>query len=224
MTNEPISSSVMGILQLIQDNNWSKLTSSFLQPNIFQALAAKVNESSSFNGMTLLHAVCRFNPPPYVVKKMIMFCPDDAKSLDCLNRTALHVATGTGACYLVIDALLAANPDACRVQDADGRTPLHMACDRHCVLFEGSSNGHDAPRHDIVSSLLSVSPSTVTLEDDDEMTAIEYALLSSADMSVIRMLQRAAQRILRKKHKEERRRQHVAGFSPRDKVFHARSA
>ena len=106
-----------------------------------------------------------------------------------------------------------------------GNTPLHMACDRNCVLFEGSVNSNDAPRYDVVNSLLSVSPSSVTLEDADEMTAIEYALLSSGDLRVVKMLQRASQKVLRKKHAEEKsNKQQLAGFAPKDKVFTARSA
>jgi len=91
------ASSLMLVLKLIERNDWAKLNSVFLQAEKFQTIAALVNESSSFNGMTLLHAVCRFNPPSSVVRNMILLCPDDAKARDCLNRTALHVATGTGA-------------------------------------------------------------------------------------------------------------------------------
>ncbi len=215
----------MLLLKLIQNEDWQKLNSIFLQPDKYRSLAALINRSSSFNGMTLLHAVCRFNPPSSVVRNMIMLCPEDADAVDCLDRTPLHVASGTGATVDVINALLEANPSACRAQDADGRTPLHMACDRNCVLFEGSFNSNDAPRYDIVNSLLSASPSSVIMEDTDEMTAIEYALLSSGDMKVVKMLQRASQKVLRKKHAEEQTRKHQhVGFAPRDKVFSARSA
>ena len=230
MANKSAASSLMLLLQLIQNKDWQKLHSIYFNhPDKYRSLAALINESSSFNGMTLLHAVCRFNPPSSVVKKMITLCPDDAKALDCLQRTPLHVATGTGASVNVVNALLEANPSACRAQDADGRTPLHMACDRNCVLFEGSINSNDAPRYDIVNSLLTQSPSSVTIEDGDEMTAIEYALLSSGDLKVVKMLQRASQKVLRKKHADEKMKKHkqqqqLAGFAPKDKVFSARSA
>jgi len=222
--NKSDASSLMLVLKLIERNDWQKLNSFFLQAEKFQAIAALVNESASFNGMTLLHAVCRFNPPSSVVRNMIMLCPGDAKALDCLNRTPLHVAAGTGASVNVINALLDANPRACRAQDVDGRTPLHMACDRSCILFEGSCNSRDAPRYDIVSSLISVSPSSVTLEDEDEMTALEYAVLSSGELQVVKMLQRASQKVLRKKHEEEKTKRQLAGFAPKGNVFGARSA
>ena len=224
MANKSAISSLMLLLKLIQNEDWQKLNSIFLQPEKYRSHAALINKSTSFNGMTLLHAVCRFNPPSSVVRTMIMLCPDDAHAVDCLERTPLHVATGTGASVNVIKALLEANPGACRAQDADGRIPLHMACDRTCVLFEGSSNSNDAPRYDIVNSLLSVSPSSVIMEDSDEMTAIEYALLSSGDLKVVKMLQRASQKVLRKKHEEKTDKHQIAGFAPKDKVFSARSA
>ena len=229
MGNKSAVSSVMLLLQLIKNEDWQKLNSIFLQAEKYQSLAALINGSTKFNGMTLLHAVCRFNPPSSVVRNMIKLCPDDANAADCLGRTPLHVATGTGANVNVIEALLDANPSACRAQDADGRIPLHMACDRNCTLFEGTFNRNDAPKYDIVQSLLSVSPSSVILEDNDEMTAIEYALLSSGDMRVVNMLQRASQKEFRKKQAEkqadEKTNKHqLAGFAPQDKVFNARSA
>ena len=221
----------MLLLELIQNEDWQKLNSIFLKPKPkqYRSLAALINGSTSFNGMTLLHATCRFNPPSSVVRNTITLCPDDANAVDCLGRTPLHVAAGTGASVNVIKALLEANPSACRAQDADGRIPLHMACDRNCELFEGSFNSSDAPRYDIVQSLLSVSPSSVILEDNDEMTAIEYALLSSGDMNVVKMLQRASQKEFRKnqaeKQADEKTNKHqLAGFAPQDKVFNARSA
>jgi ankyrin repeat protein len=220
------ASSLMLLLQLIEAKDWQKLNSIFLlNPEKFRSMSSMINsKSSSFNGMTLLHATCRFNPPSKIVRRMIELCPDDVKAVDCLNRTPLHVAAGTGASFNVVDALLDAYPQACDTQDDDGRTPLHLACDRSCILFEGSVNSNDAPNYDIVSNLISASPSSVTLEDDDEMTALEYALMSSGELNVVRMLQKASQKILRQKQEESKTKQQLVGFSPKGKVFTARSA
>ena len=219
------ASSLILLLQLIEANDWQKINSIFLKnPSKYQEMVDLINKSSSFNGMTFLHAACRFDPPSSIVRKMIMLCPDDVKALDCLNRTPLHVATGTGASAGVVGALVEAYPDACHIQDADKRTPLHMACDRSCVLFNGSVNSHDAPRYDIVSILLSASPSAVILEDVDEMTAIEYALMSSGKLKVVKMLQRASQKVLRKKQEDDKMKQQLSGFAPKGNVLSARSA
>jgi hypothetical protein len=88
-------------------------------------------------------------------------------------------------------------PEACSIQDVDGRAPLHFACDEFCKLFEGDDN-------DNRSSTLTLRPTTATtttiteglcpekvqvlllgslesvmLEDEDEMNALEYASMRS---------------------------------------------
>lgn len=225
MATKSAASSLILLLQLIEANDWQKINSIFLKhPSKYQEMVDLINKSSGFNGMTFLHAACRFDPPSSIVRKMIMLCPDDVKALDCLNRTPLHVATGTGASASVVSALVEAYPDACHTQDADKRTPLHMACDRSCVLFDGSVNSHDAPRYDIVSILLSASPSAVILEDVDEMTAIEYALMSSGKLKVVKMLQRASQKVLRKKQEDDKMKKQLSDFVPKGNVLSARSA
>lgn len=225
MAKKLAASSLILLLQLIEANDWQKINSIFLKnPSKYQEMVDLINKSSSFNGMTFLHAVCRFDPPSSIVRKMMTLCPDDVKALDCLKRTPLHVATGTGASAGVVSALVEAYPDACDTQDMDGRTPLHIACDRSCVLFNGSVNSHDAPRYDIVSILLSASPSAVILEDVDEMTAIEYALMSSGNLKVVKMLQRASQKVLRKKQEDDKKKRQLSGFAPKGNVLRARSA
>ena len=129
---------------------------------------------------------------------------------DCLNRTPLHVAAGCKASATLIKRIARSYPVACVIQDAEGKTPLHLACDSSCVLFEDqidvtdengtstSSSNREPPNHESIAALLSISLHAATLEDDDEMSPLEHAIMSNASLETILMLQAAT----RKAHKQ----------------------
>ena len=159
--------------------------------------------------MTILHACCRFNPPSIPISKMIDLCPSAPATQDVLGRTPLHVAAGTGASSSVIKVLVDCYPPACMVQDTDGRTALHMAADSSTELFEESTFEKSAPSHRTIGILLQGSLESATLEDEDGMSAIEYALFSNAELNTVRLIQKAAQKVLvrqQREAEEERRR------------------
>ena len=131
-----------------------------------------------------------------------------AASTDCLNRTPLHVAAGCKASSLLIKLIARAYPAACVVQDEEGKTPLHFACDSSCVLFEDQVNvddendasisNQDPPNHKSIVALLSISLHATTLEDVEEMSPLEHAIMSNASLKTVKLLQAAT----RKGHKE----------------------
>lgn len=200
--------SLVFLFRLIEANDWDKLYNMFLRKSedseAFQFLAKLVAKSSSFNNMTMLHAVARFDPPSVIVKRIVDLCPDAPATTDVLNRTPLHVAAGTGAGRVVIKALVDAYPEACMIQDTDGRTPLHMVCDTSTVLFEENKNIlaliREAPAYHSVGVLLHASLDSAIVEDKEGMSAIEYALCSDADLKTIQLIQRAAQKVRLREH------------------------
>ncbi|EED94158.1 predicted protein [Thalassiosira pseudonana CCMP1335] len=209
------------LLKLIEKGDWYRFSQLALdEPQAFQSLSNLVSRSSGFNGMSLLHAAARYNPPSNIISKMIELCPDTIEKVDCLNRTALHVAAGTGADVSVIRVLTSRYPEACMIQDVDGRLPLHLACDSSCQLFEGSQNSK-LPNFAVIQVLLSVSMESSVAEDEEGMSAVEYAIISDADISVVKLLQRATQREVRKldaavkKLHSVARDNSVEGFLPR---------
>jgi ankyrin repeat protein len=157
-----------------------------------------IQSNDEFNGMTLLHACCRHDPPVEIIAQMIHLRPELVSAQDCLGRTPLHIAAGCGAHPHVIKILAHADPSTCTVQDEDMRTPLHLACDRYCNLFADPSNSEDSdgrdPSYDAVRALLSESLEAATLEDEDEMNPLEYAIMSNADLKVVKLLQKATQK------------------------------
>ena len=150
--------------------------------------------------MTLLHAAVRYNPPIELVLDMLTICPALLSATDCLGRTPLHVAAGSGATPDLIKSLAYAYPSACDIQDIDGKTPLHLACDSDCELFatdEESVVARGPPCHDAIRALLSESLAAATIEDVDEMNALEHAIMSNAELKTVKLLQNAATKHLR---------------------------
>eukprot|EP00985_Skeletonema_marinoi_P000060 scaffold20_cov147-Skeletonema_marinoi.AAC.3 len=197
MTSAKVLNAIAILLGCIESQDWQtfeKLTLS--NPKTFRALCKAIARCEEFHGMTLLHAVVRYDPPLTIVGKMIDICPDLPSAMDCLGRTPLHVAAGLGASSGLIKLLAASWPDACTAQDEDGKTPLHFACDTSCELFEDDSNNKSpsraAPSHNSIRALLAVSLRPATMEDLDEMNPLEYAILSDACMKTVQLLQQAA--------------------------------
>jgi hypothetical protein len=194
MTSSKVLQYTAVLVELMENKEWQKFSNfSFSSPSFFQALNKAMVDCPELNGMTLLHAAVRVNPPLDVVAQMITFCPDLLAARDCLNRTPLHVAAGSKATPQLIKLLADAYPGACDVQDEDGRTPLHFACDSSCELFQDDHMKTCTPPSNMsIRALLSVSMRAATLEDVDEMNAIEYAIISNASLQTIKLLQKAS--------------------------------
>jgi hypothetical protein len=162
--------------------------------------------------MTLLHAAVCCNPPLDIVAQMIRLCPDMPAAKDGLDRTPLHVAAGSKASASLLKLLAHACPAACDVQDAEGSTPLHFACDSSCVLFEDdhdkdeNDTSKQPPNHESVAVLLSYSILAATLEDDEEMTLLEHAIMSDSSMKTVTLLQSATRVGMRLNTEEESQR------------------
>ena len=85
-------------------------------------------------------------------------------------------------------------PGACMKQDLDGKAPIHFACDANFILYEKDiyTSGNRRDGHLVFStivSLVSLAPSSIHLEDCDEMNAIELAILSDASKTLVSLLQ-----------------------------------
>ncbi|KAL7537418.1 hypothetical protein ACHAXR_007808 [Thalassiosira sp. AJA248-18] len=166
-------------------------------PHTFQSFARAISKSSELNGLTILHACVRFDPPPQLVKILLELVPESPNCVDCLQRTPLHIAAGTRASLPLIKLLAEACPQACDIQDADGKTPLHLACDSACEMFEGdgdSTRARDPPCYYVLEALIQASPLSVLVEDLDDMSALEHAIVSDASIQVVKLLQNVTQK------------------------------
>ena len=186
------------VLDLINNRDWAALEKVVSEQKLLKMVSEHIQKCDEFNGMTLLHAIVRDNPPLHILDAMIDAHSDAVKGQDCVGRTPLHVACGTGADDQIIHRLVKAYPQACDLPDEDGRLPLHLACDTDSVLFEGDTTQRAPPSLETVRTLLSGSLQSVLVEDEDDMSPIEYAIVSDANMKVVRLLQKASMTLRRK--------------------------
>ena len=190
------------LLGVVEAKDWTTFEAIALgNPRVFQLVSNQISSFPEFNSMTLLHACVRYNPPVHMIAQMIDLCPHLTGARDCLDRTPLHVAAGTGASASLIMLLARACPSACTVLDEDGRTPLHLACDISCELFEDEDNiePRRSPCHATIRELLSHSLHAASLEDDEGTSPLEYAIISDASIEVVCLLQKATQTQIMKK-------------------------
>ena len=191
------------LLPVIESQDWTlfeEKTALSTNPKMFKKISKSIAQCEELGGMTLRHACVRFNPPPSLIERMIKIYPLALRSRDCMGRTPLHVAAGSEASPYVMKLLTRYYPDACDIQDNEGRTPLHFVCDSSCELFEGDEDEvtpRGPPSLDVVRVLLSGSLYAATLEDLDEINAVEYAILSDASFEVVNLLQRAVQTVMK---------------------------
>jgi hypothetical protein len=69
-------------------------------------------------------------------------------------------------------------------------TPLHLACDSTCKLFAGDEDcQRDSPTYEVLSTLIKAYPQAVTLQDNEEMSALEHAIMSDTPIEVVTYLQ-----------------------------------
>lgn len=120
--------------------------------------------------------------------------------------------------------------------DWEGKTPLHLACDGGCNLFEeetdddhGMDNDHhdhdkimaspiykNKPCHDTIQVLLNACPLAAVVEDQDGMTALEHAIISNASIKIVGLLQGATCRQSMKLHSYVKRRVSQDGLIPHE--------
>ena len=104
----------------------------------------------------------------------------------------------------VLRILAQAYPNACDIQDEDGKTPLILACDTSCELFEDEHEiRREPPSCEVIMTLLKASPQSLLLEDVDGMSALEHSIFSDAPCEVVKLLQHGTKELREMQHLEK---------------------
>ena len=101
------------VLDLIHRQEWAALELEKVattKHKLFKVISEHIKKCDEFNGMTLLHAAVKYNPPMHILDAMIDAHSDALMGQDCVGRTPLHVACGTGADAEIIRLLVEAYP------------------------------------------------------------------------------------------------------------------
>lgn len=167
------------------------------------AVQNQLLSSNDFAAESALAYASRFHPPMDVIRCIDdLLPPDVAVRPDPIGRSPLHTAAKWGAPPRVIRYLAEMDPAAAATQDVHGKTPLHYAAE-----FYGSNyaprRSDDKPHKEavleVIRYLCKLSPTTVNVEDNDDCTALEYAIENDSDIKVVRSLQKACERDWKKR-------------------------
>mmetsp|Transcript_2904 Transcript_2904/g.4347 ORF Transcript_2904/g.4347 Transcript_2904/m.4347 type:complete len:284 (+) Transcript_2904:141-992(+) len=160
----------------------------------------------------LVHFVCRFQAPISIVRIVAKTYPESLHCADALGRFPIHIASAWGASPATIQFLIDEHPVAASIQDNEGKAPIHHLCQSFVLNYQDASimsqdtSLMSTPVTDsmlsIVDMLKTAAPHSFNLEDNDEMNAVEYALLSESDIKVVKIIQRACRDDWRERKKE----------------------
>ena len=77
------------LLSLIEAQQWNKFAEVALSnPKTFKMVSKAITQCEELNGMTLLHACVRFDPPIAVLERMIKLYPHALTGEDCLGSSS----------------------------------------------------------------------------------------------------------------------------------------
>ncbi len=159
----------------------------------------------------IVHFICRFQAPLYIVVLFEEVYPESFTSLDDLGRYPLHIACAWGSSLDTIKFLIDSYPDAAKIQDSHGKCAIHHLCRSFKHHYQDTSGILFNDRMmDIVESLYTAAPMSFNVEDNDGMNALEYAIESGFDMKIIRAMQRACRDTWREMKDRSRDKPHDA--------------
>ncbi|KAL7477135.1 hypothetical protein ACHAW6_002944 [Cyclotella cf. meneghiniana] len=162
-------------------------------------------EDDVVSSLHIVHFACRFNPPRSIVKRLASTYPAGIYTPDKTGRLPLHHAAKWGASHRLIKCLIEMDPSAVHAKDSEGKSPIHHLCLHYVDAFRPDNGLGDVSVEDCmlqaINVLLEADPSILTMEDNLEATALEYAIESNAPYRVVRRLQKASERFLKDRQK-----------------------
>jgi len=164
------------------------------------------------NAQNVLHYACQNQAPAQIIYLLQKVDNRFACQIDNKGRTPLHFAAACGASDDAISILLREFPVAARMQDKFGKTPLILACskagnDALCGTNERRNETSScSPSARVLRKLCTACGTAIISEDDEEMSALEYAIVNALDSKIVSSLQKASSKTQRKLFRTRRRR------------------
>lgn len=160
----------------------------------------------------ILHLACQHQAPLQIIEGLSQKFPHSISSAENKGRFPLHIACAKGLEPRAIDFLIKAYPDAILRPDEFGKIPLHYVCESYAYNFRANPRTRfrslDESIESVVSLLLDESPESTNLEDLFGLNAIEYALESSVNIRVVKILQNASRENWREMRRSNRGKSH----------------
>eukprot|EP00571_Detonula_confervacea_P016887 CAMPEP_0172301682 /NCGR_PEP_ID=MMETSP1058-20130122/3523_1 /TAXON_ID=83371 /ORGANISM="Detonula confervacea, Strain CCMP 353" /LENGTH=350 /DNA_ID=CAMNT_0013011893 /DNA_START=155 /DNA_END=1204 /DNA_ORIENTATION=+ len=152
---------------------------------------------NDLNPMQVVHYACRFNPPRTIISHLASLYPQGVMLQDKMGRLPLHYAAKWGASYRLLDYLIEKDRSAASVKDSLGKTPLHLLCEHYSSFIDSNQRDNLSSEDNMMeamAALIEAAPDAVNIEDNDDTTAIEYAIASDTPYDAVRLIQKASER------------------------------
>lgn len=192
-----ISSSRTGeskkILYSIYRQDWVELekliqaidTSSLQEYGLFRGPTCKTNYN-------ILHLVCKHRAPTSVISAMVEKNYNLLLERDYRKRLPLHIAIESGASIRCISYMVQKYPQSLMEKEIMGCIPLHLVVKNQIGNLRSSKRTlYDKS---LIKVLLESEPKSVLEEDAQGMNAIEHALVSEMDQTIVRLLQHTSRK------------------------------
>mmetsp|Transcript_4529 Transcript_4529/g.6617 ORF Transcript_4529/g.6617 Transcript_4529/m.6617 type:complete len:307 (+) Transcript_4529:133-1053(+) len=161
-----------------------------------------IDEDGTVTRELIIHHACSHRAPKDIVLSLSSKYWKSLYHADSDGRFPIHIAAINGAGPDMISFLINANSTSAGIKDALGKTPLHYVCEE----FLRKNKGTNSLRcHQnmfwTVGLLIKSAPSSVNVEDNEEMNPIELAIGSGAHVGIIKEMQKASRRCWRAREK-----------------------
>lgn len=188
---------------LIGHQNWDLIDDVLTDATQFSATDCITPED------LIIHYACQYNAPLRTIVRLSTRLLSSLNAIDDDGRYPIHVAVLSGCMPDVIRFFLRVSPATASVQDKFGKTPMHYAAECYAenylynyVEAEDAEAAHDNARL-VVEMLIAAAPQSVNVEDEDGMNPIELAVINSAHIKVVKMMQTASRKDWRRRTEEE---------------------
>lgn len=179
------------IARLLSQRQWSLLEGLLTSSS---SSSMPIDDPSLPHAITadiVVHFAARFQAPLRIISLLARKYPQSLSAADVTGRYPIHVAAKWAATPDVIAYLIKMNPSVAGVPDSTGKTPMHYVGECYMHNFASPMYCRDDSMLQVVRLLKNAAPQSVNLEDNDGMNAIEYALISDANLKVVKTMQRA---------------------------------
>jgi hypothetical protein len=157
------SPQLQNLYTYVEKKQWHKVKPLLQSPN-----AVEESGITDSTGLTFLGLCAAFSAPQDILRRVMEMHPQHVYSRDIYGATVLHIACLNGACLETVSFLINTCKDLVKIQDIDGRLPIHHAVE--CVCRDKISVETCT---DVMKANIEVDPEILSIEDKNDCTVID---------------------------------------------------
>jgi hypothetical protein len=195
------------LCRMIADGEWKEIQELMTTPKEDVDI---IDEDGAVTRELIVHHACAHRAPVSVLRSLSSEYWKSLYHADKDGRFPIHVAALNGAGSDILSFLISLNCATAGIKDALGKTPLHYICEE---FLDKNKDANSLQTHQdmfwTVGLLIKSAPSSVNVEDNEEMNPIEYAIATGAHVGIIKEMQKASRSCWRARQKWEGWRKHA---------------